>query len=1739
MGSMVMSDTVRLTLYQEPINDGDTSSLTNLSVDFGIYVPQTPVVNTLTLGNLIFEDTNNNGVKDPNELGVPNIPVELKNIGLDGIKNTADDQVLATQSTNSNGNYLFTNIGVGVYYVKFTLPTGYLSSTGEGANDRDTSGTYEPSRIQGIDNADNGTQMGSMVMSNIVRYALSNDTSNLTIDFGVYRPAAPVDPCASVMIWANAGVDRTICEGDSTQLGAQGGTHYVWSPSASLNRADIFNPMARPTTTTTYVVRVANDAGCFAFDTVVVNVLPRPTILTDISTYSACQNDSIVVTQTLNQPITTWQLTGSAGYRNVAVNGSTIQFTAMLNGSLNNLTLILGGGAANCQVTKNLTFVRTSQPRADFVVIEPFCAGNETTVLFTGTASAGAVLNYDLGTDGTIVRRSAATATRPAGDTTVIRWATFGSKLVRLNLNDGGCTDSKLVSVLVKKSPIANIANNDTTICVGAPIQLYGSAGLLTCTYTWSPAQGLSATNIANPIATVSQPMTYVLTIMDINGCLGRDTVRISVDTSRPILGGVPADVTVACNSNIPAVATVVSNRPTDVVRFVELRQDYPAGQQIRAIITRTWTANNVCGGSTTASQTITVRDDSRPTLVGVPANVTLTCNEPMPALPNVTATDNCGGTTTIRLDSVRTNGNCAANYSIVRTWTATDEAGNTATASQTISYNDLIAPTISIANPVMVLQCSDSIPTTQPTVSDACDANPRVTMTEISTDSSCIRTIKRTWTATDACGNSASALQVIIIRDNVAPTFANVPSNITLACSDTSGLSNVIAPTATDACGTPRVTLNTTHRDLTCGFEMVRTWTATDACGNTATATQTVAVTDNQAPRLVSGDARLTNVRNGDTLTYDCLNFQIFEPTAFSAVDACDPNVRVSFQDLGVRRGNCAVDGFKLLMTCEWSAIDRCGNRTSFLIYIKITDSQAPVLSGIPVNVTVEGESQIPVAPINVTATDQCDTGRIRVVMTETRTTPTGAGCGFALTRTWSATDDCGNVATRAQVINVACPPCVRPQIVVVKVNSTCRDNNGSATLQVDNVNNYSFAWLNAAGATTNSRNNLAAGSYSVVVSRLADPTCSDTVRFAIVADTSNCFRDLIAPRLTLRTVDRCVGGMANVCLEIPFTDIQNYTITQNGQPYAAGFTACTGGGASLQFPTGVHHLRFVNPQGYYDSLTVKVICLENSEVIRPLEIGQSGRFCPTDANVTNPASVVNECPQSSGRNATFAIGADNCVTYTGITVGLDSACLRYVTANGDTIRVLLIANVTQPICRINPIAVDTIVSTTCVADSVLVCVPMSIDSIYDYNITVDGRPYTGTIEGCNLDTSFAYTYFTIPGRGTSASGYRLDYWTRNGDTIRSASIPNITALLDSMNLWDTNGRWTLDPVTLTLRGGNVRNVYGSIKMTRLSDGSFGVMQLNRSINPRSTYVRMPRGTHQIRFTRPQTGCFDELTAIGTCVTPRTVVMNLILGASETTCLETNELLGRNYAMRNVIGSLSGNSVFFSTVRGTACVKAAAMRIGTERATYVLTDEWGISDTTHIIVNVAARALVILPEAKSDSTTTAKNKPVIIEVLRNDNLQGNAMQSLRITAKPKYGEALVTSNGNIIYTPMTDHCGIARPDQFSYTVCTAAGCATAMVTVTVLCDKIIVFNALSPNNDGVNDRWTIEGLEKYPNNRVRLFNRWGNEVFTAKNYQNDYEGTWNGGYLPDGTYFYLIEDGQGQSYSGYLQIHR
>lgn len=94
----------------------------------------------------------------------------------------------------------------------------------------------------------------------------------------------------------------------------------------------------------------------------------------------------------------------------------------------------------------------------------------------------------------------------------------------------------------------------------------------------------------------------------------------------------------------------------------------------------------------------------------------------------------------------------------------------------------------------------------------------------------------------------------------------------------------------------------------------------------------------------------------------------------------------------------------------------------------------------------------------------------------------------------------------------------------------------------------------------------------------------------------------------------------------------------------------------------------------------------------------------------------------------------------------------------------------------------------------------------------------------------------------------------------------------------------------------------------------------------------------------------------------------------------------------------------------------------------------------------------------------------------------------------------------------------------------------------------LTVFNEFSPNDDGANDVFFIECIEQYPNSLLQIYNRWGNEVFAAKGYDNSWGGTsvnrstiGASEKLPVGTYYYILEpgDGNAQAKSGWLYISR
>ena len=127
-----------------------------------------------------------------------------------------------------------------------------------------------------------------------------------------------------------------------------------------------------------------------------------------------------------------------------------------------------------------------------------------------------------------------------------------------------------------------------------------------------------------------------------------------------------------------------------------------------------------------------------------------------------------------------------------------------------------------------------------------------------------------------------------------------------------------------------------------------------------------------------------------------------------------------------------------------------------------------------------------------------------------------------------------------------------------------------------------------------------------------------------------------------------------------------------------------------------------------------------------------------------------------------------------------------------------------------------------------------------------------------------------------------------------------------------------------------------------------------------------------------------------------------------------------------------------------------------------------------------------------------------------------------------------------------TETVKLTETTKFSVTVTDASSGCVAEVSKTVVVDSdsenlITIFNAFTPNGDGVNDTWQIEGIEKFPENEVMFFNRWGDKVKEFQNYDNVsvvWDGTNNRDKkLPDGTYYYIVTLKNVETYTGWVHI--
>jgi len=317
----------------------------------------------------------------------------------------------------------------------------------------------------------------------------------------------------------DAGADASICMDGCVELTGSGtGVWYEWSPAIGLSSTDGPRVTACPTETTTYTLTVMSADGCISTDEVTVNVETGFVIMTEDVTICEGESTQLSASGGMNY---TWFPDATLDNPNIA--------TPIATPAVTTLYKVVTANQNGCIDTAYVTVFVNPNPEAIACEDKTICSGDSIQLIVTTHAQ------YSWSPTNTLINPTSGTPIAFPTQTTTYT--------VRVT-DENGCTDTDEVIVFVNTPPTVN-AGNDVTICANASTRL-NAAGAIS--YTWSPTAGLSNPNIANPIVNPSNTTTYTVTGTDINGCTNTDQITVFVMESTGISTG--NDVTI-CEGNI------------------------------------------------------------------------------------------------------------------------------------------------------------------------------------------------------------------------------------------------------------------------------------------------------------------------------------------------------------------------------------------------------------------------------------------------------------------------------------------------------------------------------------------------------------------------------------------------------------------------------------------------------------------------------------------------------------------------------------------------------------------------------------------------------------------------------------------------------------------------------------------------------------------------------------------------------------------------------------------------------------------------------------------------------------------------------------------------------------------------------------------------------------------------------------------------------------------------------------
>ncbi|WP_370516466.1 gliding motility-associated C-terminal domain-containing protein [Flavobacterium sp. 9R] len=776
---------------------------------------------------------------------------------------------------------------------------------------------------------------------------------------------------------------------------------------------------------------------------------------------------------------------------------------------------------------------------------------------------------------------------------------------------------------------------------------------------------------------------------------------------------------------------------------------------------------------------------------------------------------------------------------------------------------------------------------------------------------------------------------------------------------------------------------------------------------------------------------------------------------------------------------------------------------------------------------------------------------------------TVTGVSAG-SVTITYSVTNSSGCITSVSKPLTIIAQP-TKPTITASSSTSFCSPGSVVLSSSATTGNQWYKDGVALPGAVSNSYTATSTGIYTVVATQNGCLS-QESNQVSVTANATESAPTLIATGNTII----CEGGSVRLHtssltsnkwfkngMEIPGVTGSDYTATETGSYTVETLNplGCVSGFSNAVLVT-------INPNRIVDSITgFNSVCANSSITLSNTTSGGVWTSSNTGIATIDVLGVVRGV---SAGTVTISYSATN-------TSGCVTSVTKTVTVTAQPIQPTISVSGTTSVCVPDSLILNSSASTGNQWFKDGAAISGATSSVY--NATGSGS-YTLVVtrNGCSSIVSNAINVSVnavpivnpIVGADTVCANSTLILSSTTSGGVWNSSNTGIASIDSSGLLTGVSAGTATITYSVTNSSGCITTVTKAINVTAQpiqptinasSTTSFcspGSVVLNSSATIGNQWYKdgiMISGATSSSYTATDTGIYtviatqngcSGLSSIGVVVTANPLpIVDVIVGPDLLNNGATAQLSSTTMG-----GIWSSNATSIATISNSGSV--TALSSGVVVLSYTVTNGSGCTTTVTKSITVVDYVLDAVDDDYS-STPFDASKNQVLGVLTNDKENNGPvnLSDVVVSIIDDGGLQGVTldSQGRVV-VPAGSPIGTYN---LIYSICDRSNpnnCATATITIVLKdpCDfddsavgcDIIIRNAISPNNDGLNDVFIIDRIDNYSDNTVEIYNRWGQLVYSTKGYDNNsnvFRGISEGkgtidknAYLPSGTYYYVIK---------------